>query len=88
MARRCEVWHRNTTLLLPSPICPARCEDQKCDEFLHAVFCSEVGLFLIKASAFEHGKEDFDALSLFVGLEWVIARFVDPGNHPIFFAYR
>ena len=53
-----------------------------------SIFCGEMGLFLIKASAFEHGKEDFDALSLFVGLEWVVARCVAPGNHPIFFGLQ
>ena len=43
----------------------------------------EMGLFEIKASAFEIGEEDFDAPSFFVGQECVNARCVVADHHPV-----
>ena len=62
---------------------PTHGEGQEGDEFLDAVFFGEMGLFKIKASAFEIGEEAFDAPLFFVGQEGVVARCVACENHPI-----
>ena len=58
-------------------------EGQQGDQFFDAVYFGEMGLFEIKASAFEIGKEDFDTPSFFVDQECVNARCVATDHHPV-----